>query len=298
LRWCRPDEGGQALYYEFEPKQLLHDDWMADPERTAESHGEIYLELFALDLEDPTAIAKFASDYSVLEGNEMYERSKRAEWRPSPYTRERRRYPSERRRRYESARREHASRDDLPLRTEIETLLEFRLAAYTLRALTRKWLELSRGVDMRASITEQELEVLWLAQASTSLTSVLPAMLRNSTPAIETRRGESSHRRGTPIIEVPVRVAPLFEVCAFELFNHISENAIYLRCQNENCGRPFVHQHGRAIHGQSRSQGVKYCSHHCAQAAAARTYRRRRAMGKRANKDETGAGTDEAGVRA
>ena len=148
---------------------------------------------------------------------------------------------------------------------------------------------------MSASITEQEREVFWLAHASTSLTSVLPALLRNSTPTIETRHGEPSNG-SRPIIEVPIRVAPLFEVCAFELYNHISESATYLRCQNENCGRPFVHQHGRAEHGQSRSQGVKYCSYNCAQAVTARAYRHRKAMRKRGQTAEAASSDDEAGV--
>jgi hypothetical protein len=254
--------------------------------------------LFELDLEDPKAIAAFASRYSVLEGDEMYQRLKRVNWVRSAYPRFRRRYPSERRRLFESARSECARRDDLPLRTEIETLVEFRLAAYTLRALTREWLELSKGVDVSSFVTEQEREVFGLVSASATLTGTLPALLRDSTPAIERRPTGSDDRRLTSVIEVPVRVAPLFEVCAFELFNHISENAIYLRCQNENCGRPFVHQHGRAEHGQSRSQGVKYCSYHCAQATAQRARRRRKTMLRREEANESAAGDDEAGVRA
>jgi hypothetical protein len=42
------------------------------------------------------------------------------------------------------------------------------------------------------------------------------------------------------------------------------------------CGTRFVHQRGRSIHGQSRSQGVIYCTSSCARAAAQHRYRQRK----------------------
>jgi hypothetical protein len=70
--------------------------------------------------------------------------------------------------------------------------------------------------------------------------------------------------------------AHLAEFCALELFNHVAASEVYRRCQNETCRRVFVRQYGRAEQGQTRREGVMYCSYHCAQAQAQRNYRRRR----------------------
>src|SRR5262249_30778984 len=58
----------------------------------------------------------------------------------------------------------------------------------------------------------------------------------------------------------------LDEFCVLELHNHIAGHDVYRRCENENCGRVFVRQHGRSEHGQSRSEGVRYCDARCARA--------------------------------
>ena len=68
--------------------------------------------------------------------------------------------------------------------------------------------------------------------------------------------------------------AQLHEICALELYNHIAGQESYRHCHNETCGRLFVTQWGRAEHGQSRRQGVLYCTPSCAQAQAQRVYRR------------------------
>ena len=65
-------------------------------------------------------------------------------------------------------------------------------------------------------------------------------------------------------------------ICCLELFNHMAENATYKVCANDACGRLFVRQEGRAVHGQHRTRGIKYCSSECARAQAQRAYRRRK----------------------
>jgi hypothetical protein len=72
------------------------------------------------------------------------------------------------------------------------------------------------------------------------------------------------------------RTVGFYHVCCLELFNHIVESARYKTCANETCGRLFVRQEGRALHGQHRTRGVKYCSSSCARAQAQREYRRRK----------------------
>ena len=67
----------------------------------------------------------------------------------------------------------------------------------------------------------------------------------------------------------------LYSILCLELFNHMAEASEYRVCANETCGRFFVRQSGRALHGQHRSKGVKYCSAECAKAQAQRQYRRR-----------------------
>jgi hypothetical protein len=84
--------------------------------------------------------------------------------------------------------------------------------------------------------------------------------------------GEPHHAGRSP---APVDVT-LFEVLVLELFRHIAEGATYKRCANETCGRTFVRQDGGAIHRQSRTAGVKYCSRTCANTVNQRRHRRRR----------------------
>jgi len=78
--------------------------------------------------------------------------------------------------------------------------------------------------------------------------------------------------------------APLigtYNVLCLQLFNHVVEGIVPLRCANEKCERFFVRQQGRSESrdGRHRVEGVRpiYCSAHCAQAHHARMLRQDRA---------------------
>jgi hypothetical protein len=246
-----------------------------------DSHGEIYLELANLNLADPDAIAGFADKYSVLGGEELYRRLRDAGRFRNPYRRGRNTFPREQRLEHEHARSELIGRDDLSLyRTEIETLHAFRFAAIVFRGMAWDWQQISTG----SAPTAQDARPLIVAGGLLYTPSVtdLPSLLSNYTPMLSISRSADVSETGTShapeiIAASPETSAPLFEVCAFELFNHIARSDIYRQCENESCGRLFVRQHGRAEHGQSRSQGIKYCTHQCAQAQTQRMYRRRKA---------------------
>jgi hypothetical protein len=76
---------------------------------------------------------------------------------------------------------------------------------------------------------------------------------------------------------------PFYAIACLELYNHIAENAKYRRCANDRCGRLFVHQQGRAVHQQHRTEGVLYCTHACANAQAKRAQRQREKLKKKAS---------------
>jgi len=247
----------------------------------AESHGEIYLELANLDLDDRDAIAAFANKYSVLRGAEVYSRLRDADVLPasSSWVRPafRPSFPREQRLAYEEAYRERIFRDDLPVRTEIETIYEFRFAATVFAQMLDAWQRLSTGRN-RDQTRDSQVAYWTGLWSQTLLREGLPALLRNYSPSLAFQRSSDGEawQPAEIVAEAPVTSAPLYEVCAFELFNHIVQSATYRQCENETCGRLFVHQHGRAQHRQNRSIGIKYCSYHCAVAQNQRTYRRRK----------------------
>jgi hypothetical protein len=68
----------------------------------------------------------------------------------------------------------------------------------------------------------------------------------------------------------------IYACLCLQLFNHMVEEAVYLRCHNEQCGRLFVRQKGRARQGKYHTTGVMYCSDYCARAQGQRELRRRK----------------------
>lgn len=89
------------------------------------------------------------------------------------------------------------------------------------------------------------------------------------------RRRRGSQSRAVPG-DLADRHLSVCSVAFLQLYNHLAEGASVRRCANQNCGRQFVRQRGRAEYGQHRTTGIKYCSRECARAQAQREPRRRR----------------------
>jgi hypothetical protein len=237
------------------------------PERTYWSQGETYLALYAVDLDNADEILAFANDYAVLDGAQMllvYEDANvvpHAE--PDPVVL--------------SAQRRAVSKGVERTVLYPEYLEDFRFAATALRDLTSAWRVASGQADpTEIAWTWLHGEQPTLEAAASVLAVYLPPLLRGLHPRLQLEKAEE----GEPHVAVVVdgrskRAASLFEVCAAELYNHIVARPTYKVCANETCQRLFVLQRGRAIHGQHRTTGVKYCSVSCARAQNQRKYRQR-----------------------
>jgi hypothetical protein len=259
--------------------------------------GEVYLDLYALDLEDPQEIVAFANRYAPPNGLFVYALLGRSQFYANLFSVDDDRRVREAVRASDPQLRrqmDHADRDFDPFLIDVEPLETVRYAAHVLRDLTTTWRLLSADPSLEASPRRWELnytnednlepQLFALMLLSLGLNVLLTRFQLQLGPTPEpktTREIQLEERlRPLPITGVLANVAEtvtsmdLAEYCALELFNHIAGSEAYRVCRN--CGRLFIRQYGRAEHGQSRRQGVLYCSRHCAQAVAAREYRRRK----------------------
>jgi hypothetical protein len=256
--------------------------------------GETYLTLLRLNLENKQEILEFVNSYGLLGGDHAY-RDVENEWYRDKL------FPG-----LEDERKINAIRHHFPIPPAFqdgvvpvflvpytETFAEFRFATGLLRDAAQAWRVLREGCDPSAfkwfTDDREDAPIKTPYGALLLLKYVLPRLLGHFGPNIEHTiepspeqlglielfgaelgRPEVTHTRGP-------RRAPLYQSCALELYNHITEDARYRTCANETCERLFVRQSGRAEHGQYRTAGVRYCSDGCARAQAQRQYRRRKA---------------------
>lgn len=66
-----------------------------------------------------------------------------------------------------------------------------------------------------------------------------------------------------------------YTVAMLQLALDLAADIEFQVCANELCGRTFVRQRGRSVHGGHRTRGVRYCSSSCARAQYQREKRRR-----------------------
>jgi hypothetical protein len=258
--------------------------------------GEIYLDLYSLDLEDPAAIVAFANEYGTPSGALVHHAVGRSSWFSGLF------FPDDDRRVRDRALEqdpllfERSANPDHPEweLTEITTLESVGFAARVLGDLTDAWRIVSADPLLDLSSHKWRLDYPVVARTeekdfdafvllTIGLTPLLARLHPYIQPApasrdVEPQQLEPAHPG--PGVDATaatsISFAHVAEFCALELFNHIAGSDVYRKCQNETCGRIFVRQYGRSEHGQSRREGVMYCTRHCAQARAARDYRRRR----------------------
>jgi len=78
-------------------------------------------------------------------------------------------------------------------------------------------------------------------------------------------------------VSLAVALRPvLYALCVLEILNSVLADRPYRPCANERCRRTFsIQERPQSRRGPHRTDLVRFCSPACAQAQAARDYRRR-----------------------
>lgn len=237
--------------------------------------GETYLKFAGLDPADIDGIAAFLTQYGELGLRGQFSTASSTEWATlgGPKGGE---GLAELRRALDGAVEVLG-----PMAETYDLLVEVQWAILLMRDFVAAWRALQGEINPAEHVWESPL---WQARRdrldSPPWTPEGPAVLlhlwlgEGLMPFSPTLR---TFRPGEEPVALYADQVTAWNLCCLELFNHIVERAEYKTCANETCGRLFVRQEGRAVHGQYRSRGVKYCSAECARAQAQRVYRRRKA---------------------
>jgi|HubBroStandDraft_6_1064221.scaffolds.fasta_scaffold75411_4 hypothetical protein len=160
------------------------------------------------------------------------------------------------------------------------TLEDARWWLKTARALTRVWAEASAGRDPTSAWTAEgfppvDEQACW-AQFTLALDTGLKPFRARVEYHVSPHGFEFTYGR---------LMIGLYSAACCQVFNFIAGKETARRCENETCGRTFVHQLGGAKYGQHRSKGLlRFCTPACAQAQTQRQYRRRKAAQKKEKK--------------
>jgi len=162
------------------------------------------------------------------------------------------------------------------------TLEDARWWLKTARALGRTWSYVQLNKDPASAwdaegFVELNEDDLW-----TEFTLALDVGLRPFRARAEFRRdfmGQHQHTFGVP------RVG-LYSAACRQVFNLIVNDETARICENQTCGRIFVHQLGGAVQGKYRSKGLRFCTPACANAETQRQHRRRKAAAKKSSQEE------------
>jgi hypothetical protein len=250
LRRIEPDRG----------PQVLPDEW-------------VLRALAGADLDDDRAVEALLTEYGTIYGRYPYTWVPRdvAErlWGSDPY--------------HEAAR---VGREDRLASEQAAGIEDARWWLKTARALAGSWARASRGEDPHDAWQAEGFLVEWFLEgvkepARSSTWLMFTGALNEGLRPFHPRLRMAVDDEGQAILEAPRGwYVDLYSAACVQVFNFMVGECDAQRCENETCGRTFVHQQGGSRFGQHRTKGLRYCQPACASAQAARQYRRRKAARK------------------